>query len=583
MAAPRLTTTNDERSSFDETTGALRSFFGAELVGSPEELEKYNLNIPRAYEASSETRAFLEANSDLFKLENISLKESEVSEGQATKSVRYQQYYRGVPVYGAELVIGLRAVDGHIMSADNQIDYLIPEVMSPEDVRLSAQEAEDALHEAIGRKVLSFKVEHACRLFLYRHTSERHDEPPSLLAKEFWETITRLSTGIDGKLYWVWQVMVATHGPDGNWEILVDATKGTIVAAFDRRSYAPPRAYVFRPDPITSSTNSMLSWSTDVATLNNERVVVTLGELDAPDANGNFNLSGKWVKCVDKEKATFPSPKSKTDFMFESKSPEFLFTMTYYWTNELVKYLRSFNIVKLNQKMIAPLEIDPMGLEVNQAGAAVQSENSHFVENGIPYIAFGLGGIPDASDAHVIVHEYGHAVHYFIGSRQYCYEEGFCDFLAVVWLDRFNQKSFQRWKVFPWDGNGSTWSQDRRLNLTERFDDLNFLNYGKYLVGNILATALWDLYLSIGGNDPNLATRTPAADAVVHIYLEMLGLVTNYAKKRVLAEKLLAADQAIYGLQGKYRQQIWDAFKRRGMWIGNPPPATPPPPPGPWN
>src|SRR5689334_12878539 len=94
------------------------------LVGPPEQLENFNLNIHRAYEASSETSAFLEANEDLFKLGNISLEESEVSEGQATKSVRYQQYYRKVPVYGAELVIGLRAIDGHIISADNKIDYL---------------------------------------------------------------------------------------------------------------------------------------------------------------------------------------------------------------------------------------------------------------------------------------------------------------------------------------------------------------------------------------------------------------------------------------------------------------------------
>jgi len=578
MAAPRLTTANDARSTYDETTGALRSFIGAELVGPPEQLESFNFNIPKPFEASSEARDFLEVNKDLFKLENVSLKESEVRTGHAVKSVRFQQYYRGVPVYGAELVVGLRAIDGHVISAENKIDYLVPDSMSPEDIRLSANEAEDAVRQAIEHTALSFKVDHAARLFLYRHALERQDGPPRFLAREFWETITRLSTGIEGKLYWVWQVLVDTRGPDGNWEILVDAIEGTIVAAFDRRSYAP-KAYVFMPDPVTSSANSQLSWSTDVTILDVERVEVTLDALDAPDADGNYNLSGMWVKCAEKEQATFPSPKSKGDFMFESKAPEFLFTMTYYWTNELVKYLRSLNVPELNQNMLAPLEIDPMGLEVDQSGTAVDSENSHFVDNGIPYIAFGLGGIPDASDAHVIVHEYGHAVHYFLRSRQYCYEEGFCDFLAGVWLDRFNQKSFQRWKVFPWDGNGSSWSQDRRLNLAQRFDDPDFKSYGIYLVGNILATALWDLYVSIGGDDAAPATREAVADAVVHMYLEMLLLVSNFAKPKYLAEKLLAVDQALYGLQGKYRQQIWDAFKRRGLWDGNPPPAAPPPNP----
>src|SRR6185369_3680019 len=124
MAAPRLTTANDARSTYDETTGALRSFIGAELVGPPEQLESFNFNIPKPFEASSEARDFLEVNKDLFKLENVSLKESEVRTGHAVKSVRFQQYYRGVPVYGAELVVGLRAIDGHVISAENKIDYL---------------------------------------------------------------------------------------------------------------------------------------------------------------------------------------------------------------------------------------------------------------------------------------------------------------------------------------------------------------------------------------------------------------------------------------------------------------------------
>ena len=62
MATQRLTTSNDERCSFDAETGALRSFIGAELVGSPEDLDAFKRNVPRVFDAASETRNFLEIN-----------------------------------------------------------------------------------------------------------------------------------------------------------------------------------------------------------------------------------------------------------------------------------------------------------------------------------------------------------------------------------------------------------------------------------------------------------------------------------------------------------------------------------------
>lgn len=256
--------------------------------------------------------------------------------------------------------------------------------------------------------------------------------------------------------------------------------------------------------------------------------------------------------------------------MYGSKERDFLFAMAYYWTDELIKYLRRFDIKSLN-KALAPIELDAVGREEQDStGGFKQVENSFFsFEKGKPTIAFGDGGVPDSSDAHVIVHECGHAIHHFLKSRQYCYEEGFCDFLAAVWLDRFNVHGFDREAVFPWDNNKKiNWGPERRLDVAYQLDDPDFSGFGVYQAGSVWATTLWKLFESIGGGkDQPLETRNAAADVVVHMYLEMLVGIPQYADKKELALGLITADQAMHGNDGKYRQQIFDAFAAKGLII----------------
>lgn len=578
MTIQKLNAANDERVSYDDETGAVRSFFGAELVDTSDESGVTGATAA-SLSTENKTDVFLETNRELFKLDDVSLERVGVREGSATKSVRYRQQHHGLPVYGAELTVGVREHDGSIVSAVNKIDYRIPEALRPEKARLTSEDAAGKVRALLRGHAADTEVGEP-ELFVYRHTAAEQEAPPHG-PTPFWKEMTGLGTGTPGNVYLVWQVFADTESPDGNWELLLDAAGGDVVAVFDRRSYAKRRAYVFMPDPVTSSQKEELTWDTGADVLDPQRVEVTLEDLDEPAAGGKCRLSGKWVRCVDKEKADFAPPESEGDFMFGSKDREFLFTMTYYWADHLIKYLRGFGVKTFNEKTDTPFEMDALGLEKKDAsGNPQKSDNSHFTFNvgGKPYIAFGEGGVPDASDAHVIVHEYGHALHYFLGSRQGGYEEGFGDFLAGAWLDRFNKKQFQRAKVFPWDNNKTlNWGPKRRLDLTEKFSDAGFDGYGKYLKGNILATALWDLFLSVGGREADESKRAAAADAVVHLYMEMLLLVSGNATPNQLANGLIEADKSINGSpekpEGKYRQQIWDAFKERGLWTGDPPGA----------
>lgn len=577
MPGQKLTTVNDDRCSFDQQTGAVRSFFGAELVERPQDIDSFEAFVPAEVEA--EALNFLELNQHDFKLANIELKQSVVREGAAAKAVTFQQYHHGVPVYKAELTVGFRAKDGHVLSAVNGIDYSLPDAMRPDAVSLSGKDAADIVRTLLSNEVRKVNVGEP-HFFLYRHSSEPYDPPREDVGK-FRNEMLQRGTGVAGDLYWVWQLMVDTEAPDGSWEMLVDATDRSIVKVADLRRYATHRACVFKPDPITSSQNADLTWEIETHILDEQRQIVMLEDLDPPDETGACVLSGPWAKCVDRESPSHSPPSSTGDFMYGSKERDFLFTMAYYWTDQLIRYLRGFDIKELNEALV-PIELDAVGREQQfSTGGFKQVENSFFSDkDGKPSIAFGDGGVPDSSDAHVIVHECGHAIHYFLKCRHYCYEEGFCDFLAAVWLDRFNEHGFDREAVFPWDNNKAiNWGPERRLDLHYQLHDPDFANLGTYEAGIAWATALWKLFESIGGGkDEPLKTRMAAADAVIHMYLEMLLLVTDSsADKKERALGLIAVDQALHGNEGKYRQQICDAFAARGLVIGSADPSPPVP------
>jgi hypothetical protein len=554
----RLQPTQDGRTSYDTETGAVRSFFGAELLEAPIERDL----VPAEKIPSEKTDNFLRINEDLFRLENISLEKTDLQEGSATQSVRYKQKHKGVPVYGAQLVVGLRKQDGRIISAVNDIDYGIPDTLTPDSSNISADEVVALVHQRFDTRFQTLEVGKP-DLYVYRHLATEPVEPP-YGSPPIRDEMLKLGTGTVGQVYLVWQLTLDTRKPDGNWEMLVDATNGELVAVKDRRFYATRQGYVFWPDPIRSSQNDNLSWSTDESILNAEQVEVTLENLDNPIGN-KYKLNGKWVKNVEKEAPIFAPPETTDHFKYGAKDRKFLNVMAYYYLDRLIEHLRSFGIPKYNNTVTVPIEVDPQGLS--------SADNSWFVSSR-PYIAYGEGGVPDASDPGVILHEYGHALHYYLlgNHNNSGYEEGLNDFLAACWLDRFNEHQFQREEAMPWDqhykaGTSEHWGSTRRMNLTERFDDSGFSSYDFYFKGDVFATALWEIFLNIGGSSSNADTRKVAADTILHMYMEMLVLIQKNNPPEDLVKGLIQVDTALTG--GNYKDVIRDAFLRRGLWFGN--------------
>jgi len=219
--------------------------------------------------------------------------------------------------------------------------------------------------------------------------------------------------------------------------------------------------YIFDPDPLSTSGKSYCDTGfcdnndNDSDELNNERVQVSLRDITF--LNGEYVLKGPYAQIHD-----FDSPlkgefaQSSNDFRFTREEKEFEAVNTYYHLDNYLRYVNE------------DLGIDAMPIQYDggvkfDPHAANGDDNSYYSGfNGA--LAFGEGGIDDAEDADVIIHELGHGIHDWVTdgalSNQEGLSEGFGDYLAVSYARSKNliasNESEYNW-VFKWDGHNQYW------------------------------------------------------------------------------------------------------------------------------
>ncbi len=248
-------------------------------------------------------------------------------------------------------------------------------------------------------------------------------------------------------------------------------------------------ASVFKVNPVQSSGNQGLTDQNDAASAvpASEYATVPLRNLD-----GSGYLRGKWV-VVESSTGT-PAYSATNSFFYDRHEDQFEQVMGYFWVNQAQEYLQSLGfgttfpgILKL-----------PFDVKINQYGG----DNSYQTDK--PFrIRLGKGGVDDAEDAEVIVHEYGHAVHqsqvpgYGTSLDAGAIGESFGDYLAVtVGLDAAQQYG---WPVraeaacpMDWDATSYTAAPhcirrfDTGLTVAQRRNQVHF-------DGQIWSQALWEI------------------------------------------------------------------------------------------
>jgi hypothetical protein len=269
-----------------------------------------------------------------------------------------------------------------------------------------------------------------------------------------------------------------------------------VLQHFDLNCYAVPdtpvTATVFNPDPLTTAGvdyggNYVDSANMDLAVLNNEREWV---EVQASFSSGSFHPANAYCVVLDFDAPNIPPSSSTTDSLVYTRSQSgFEEVNALYHIHYFQEYVQSLGFSNLCNY---PIEVD-----VHALGGA---DNSMFSPaTNPPRLFFGDGGVDDAEDADVIVHEYGHALSYCaspgtnLGLERKSLDEGLGDYLAASYSRRISPF---RWDdIFTWDGHNEFWNG--RSASTEKIypDDVNSSIHQN---GEIWSTALMKIWEVIG-------------------------------------------------------------------------------------
>jgi len=185
-------------------------------------------------------------------------------------------------------------------------------------------------------------------------------------------------------------------------------------------------------------------------------------------------------------------------FDFNRHQDEFEQVMAYYWITEAQNYIQRLGF---GTGLFPPVNKESQRVRINQWGA----DNSFFTDTK-DELRFGKGGVDDAEDAEVILHEYGHAIQdsqqtpfgfgFSVEARSI--GEGFSDYWAVT-VSSLVAPTPDPACVADWDSVSYTSKTPHCLRRVDT--NLHYpqdLNGAVHHDGMIWSRALWDIRAALG-------------------------------------------------------------------------------------
>jgi hypothetical protein len=278
------------------------------------------------------------------------------------------------------------------------------------------------------------------------------------------------------------------------------AATAVLAAAADAAKSGPGTSTgtgsVFVSNPVQSLGDESLTdqKDSDAAVPSAAYYHVALTNLD-----GSGFLRGDYANIV--SETGNPAFSLTNTFDYTRHQDEFEQVMAYYWITEAQRYIHTLGFGETRRG----IDNRPQNVRINQWGL----DNSFATDHPKNELRFGKGGVDDAEDAEVILHEYGHAIHFsqnfsFASEEAGAISEGFADYWAVTVSDvvatRLGVPELEPLPcVADWDSVSYTSTVPHCLRRVDR--DLQYpsnLNGEVHHDGQIWSRALWDIRQALG-------------------------------------------------------------------------------------
>ncbi|PUA27293.1 MAG: hypothetical protein B0W54_11880 [Cellvibrio sp. 79] len=314
-------------------------------------------------------------------------------------------------------------------------------------------------------------------------------------------------------------------------------------------------ALVFDPDPITALQNLDLSIHSPLNAFEAAYVARPLNDISV--SNGIYSLDGPWVKIENRETPdTTISTTSNGDWRAKRNESAFQDAMAYFHIDQSQRYIQSLGFNEEHGVQYGPISVDPQGLFGIHNALYNSAENS-----------ISLGVAEDcpaaAEDADVILHEYGHAIHFSINPDWYggdvgAMGEGFADYWAGSYsLTTTNGAHFHPERMAPWVSFNSCWQEGRLLTRTDARYSPGKIYDAHEKVGNHFSDELWSapLFHSLR----TLMAQGVAREDVDRIILEAQFGLGSALTMPEMAKAIVITAQQLYP-QGKHAEVFRNSF-----------------------
>lgn len=398
----------------------------------------------------------------------------------------------------------------------------------------------------------------------------------------------------DGRHYLVAEITfeAPAEGRDHiTWQALVDIATGSVL--YLRALSGDVDGRVFTQDPPTKTGGTAVTSASNNAALDPHATTLTLPNLDPPSGAGVQSLLGTFGRLINVEGEPIapPTKPSGSNFVYQPRTNDFAAVSAYYHVDLIFRTIADLGFTVAGSSgyfnnTTFPISVDHRCFTGNTI-------NAHCVGNGvggIGHVGYGIMDTTDtvnplgrACDPRVTWHELcGHGILYeFVNSANFGFSHSAGDSLSGIFYDPesnlwgvdgtpLGKPGDLRFTYVPWHP-----TLDRRFDRTVSAGwawggSMDDAGYGSE---EILATTLFRVYRSIGGDSTDLGRRRFASRMMMFLILRTVQNLTpasNPPYARDFAAEMMSVDQlnwtseGIFG--GAYNKVVRWSFEKQGEY-----------------